>query len=195
MELPGFFFGYSGAFGELDCVLVICSIAASFGICLGAVNGSGRMVRWGVDRGELQGTMSDVDDVVPGTAWNKQAVPLAELDLRVQTVLIAAHSNQSNTGLHTNKLIRVFMNLQTDISAGRNAHEGHLQVCPSPESCAEILVVFGGTHDVRREWPWTMVAELVFLAMICIHTILPSLADTGYENISGEVKTLEIHRN
>ena len=38
-----------------------------------------------------------------------------------------------------------------------------------------------------------MVAVLVFLAMICIHTILLSLADTGYENISERVKSRSLH--
>ena len=83
LELHGFFFGYNDAFGEFVCVFVIHSITAFFGICLGAVNGSGRMVRWGIDRGKLQGTMSDVDDVMPCTEWDENTVPLAEFYLRV----------------------------------------------------------------------------------------------------------------
>ena len=126
LELHGFFFGYNDAFGEFVCVFVIHSITASFGICLGAMSGSGGMVRWCVDRGKLQGTMSDVDDVVPCTAGDKNTVPLAELDLCVQTVLIVAHANQSDSGFHANELIRVRMNFQTDIATGRNAHERHL---------------------------------------------------------------------
>lgn len=78
-ELPGCFFVYSGAFGESGYVLVIYSVAASFGICLGAMNGSGGMVRRGIDRGKLQGTMSDVDDVVPCAAWDKNTVAFTEL--------------------------------------------------------------------------------------------------------------------
>ena len=56
MELPGFFFGYSGAFGEGGYALIealICSVAASFGICLGTVNGSCGMVRRCVDGGKF----------------------------------------------------------------------------------------------------------------------------------------------
>ena len=60
------------------------------------------MVRWCVDRGELQGTMSDVDYVVPRTAGDKNTVALAELDLCVQAVLIVAHANKCNTGFHAN---------------------------------------------------------------------------------------------
>ena len=152
MEFPGFFFGYSGAFGESGYVFVIGLVAASFGICLGALNGSGGMVRWCIDRGKLQGTMSDVDDVVPYTARDENTVSLAEFDLCIQTVLIVAHANQSNSRFHANELVCVFMNLQTDIATGMNAHERHLQICSGPEGRTEILVMSGGAHDVCREW-------------------------------------------
>ena len=114
---PASSFFYNGAFGEFVCVYVIPSIAASFGVCLGTVNGSCRVVRWGIDRGKFQGTVSDVDDVVPCTAGSKNAISFAEFDLCVQAVFIVAHANQSNTGFHANELIRVFVNFQTNISA------------------------------------------------------------------------------
>ena len=130
--------------------------------------------------------MADVDDVVPCTAWNKQSISLTELYLCVQTILIAAHANQRNTCFHANELVCVRVNLQTDISAGGNTHESHLQIRSSPEGRAEILIVLGGTHDVRREWPRTMIGAacivVMSLTMICTHTILLSLADTGYVN-------------
>ena len=130
--------------------------------------------------------MADVDDVMPSAAWNKQSISLTEFYLCVQAILIVAHANQSNSRFCANELIRVWMDLQTDISAGGNTHESHLQIRSSPEGRAEILIVLGGTHDVRREWSGTMIAAaciaVMFLTMICIHTILLSVADTGYVN-------------
>ena len=130
--------------------------------------------------------MADVDDVVPRTVWDKQSIPLAELYLCVQTVFIAAHANQSSSRFYANELICVRVNLQTDISAGGNTHESHLKIRSGPEGRAEILIVLGGTHDVRREGPRSMIGAactvVIPLTMICIHTILLSLADTGYVN-------------
>ena len=141
--------------------------------------------------------MADVDDVVPCTAWNKQTISLTEFYLCVQTILIVAHANQSGSRFYANELIRVRVNLQTDISAGGNTHESYLQIRSSPEGRAEILIVLGGTHDVRREWSGTMIAAactaVMFLTMICIHTILLSIADIGYENISDVVKNRSLH--
>ena len=121
--------------------------------------------------------MADVDDIMPSAAWDKQAIPLTELYLCIQTVLIETHANQSSSRFYANELVCVRVNLQTDISAGRNTHKGHLQVCSSPESGAEILVVSDGAHDVRREWSRTMIAvaciAVVSLTMICIHMVAP----------------------
>ena len=109
--------------------------------------------------------MADVDDVMPCAAGDKKTVTLAKLNLRVQTILIVAHANQSNTCFHANELVCVRVNLQTDISAGGNTHESHLQIRSSPEGRAEILIVLGGTHDVRRDWPRTMIGAACTVVM------------------------------
>lgn len=49
------------------------------------------MMGRGIDGGELQRIVADVDDVVPCAGWNTDAVPCAQILAKAQFIRAAAH--------------------------------------------------------------------------------------------------------
>ena len=82
----------------------------------GGVDGSRRMLGRGVEGGELQGTVSQVDHVMPDTAGNEYRVTDSEGVADVRIVLSCSHSHQSPAFFHPEQLVRIRMEFQTDLT-------------------------------------------------------------------------------
>ena len=92
----------------------------------GGVDGSRRMLGRGVEGGELQGTVSQVDHVMPDTAGNEYCVTDSEGVTDVRIALSRSHSYQSPAFFHPEQLVSIRMEFQTDLTPGRNLHDGEL---------------------------------------------------------------------
>ena len=67
-------------------------------------------------------------------------------------------------------LVGGLMDFQTDVRAGRNGHNGHLQIVPCPKCGAEGIVLksFGGRVGYVWSWP-----AVVFAGRIGVGHMLP----------------------
>ena len=112
-----------------------------------------RVMRRRVDRIQLEGAVSRVDEVVPGPGGNDDGGMTVDPLPMVQLGTAAACQGHAAAAFHAEKLVGVGMDLHADIPARRDAHQGNLQVFSRPESGSEIPVGIGSlvnVHDKRH---------------------------------------------
>ena len=108
------------------------SVVGCIGIRLGAVHRSMRMVRRRINTVQLKRTASGVHQIVPYPGRNNYGVIFIKSSSEMEAVFAGAHENKSAARFTSEKLVRVRMYLQADLSADRNAHKCQLHVMPGP---------------------------------------------------------------
>lgn len=128
---------------------------------LRSVDRSPGMMRGRIDRRELQRAVPGIQNIVPCTLRNKNSISHAQPVVDIQLVSAGAHTYSCPPCFHTNELVCVGMHFHTDIAAGRNAHERHLQMASAPIGCAKILILPCCAHDIRSKWVRTVIGLTV----------------------------------
>lgn len=108
------------------------------------------MMRWSVDGGELQRIVADIDDVVPGSGWNADAVPCAEVLAEAQFIWAAAHPHGALTLFNADDVVGVLHNLKSHVGAGRYTHDRHLHEAAGPDCISIVVVLQGSIADIYR---------------------------------------------
>ncbi len=99
------------------------------------------MMRWSVDGGELQRIVADIDDVVPGSGRNADAVPCAEVLAEAQLIRAAAHSDRTLSLLNADDMIGILHDLKAHIGASRDAHDSHLHETAGPYRLSVVVIL------------------------------------------------------
>ena len=90
---------------------------------------------------------------MPGPGGNDDGGMTVDPLPMVQLRAAAACHGHAAAAFHADKLVGIGVNLHADISARRDAHQGHLQVFPRPEGGSEVPIGIGSLvniHDERR---------------------------------------------
>lgn len=103
------------------------------------------MVGRRVDGGELQRAISGIANIVPGSCRHENAIPCIQAALEIQLFLAGACTDKRLPAFHPNELVRVGVHFQTDLAAGGNIHQSHLQVASGPKCSTEVLI-FPAAH-------------------------------------------------
>ena len=143
-----------------------------FGFFLCGVDCSPGMMRGRIDRRELQRAVPGIQNIMPCTLRNKNSISHAEPMVDIQLVSAGAHTYSCPPRFHTNELVCIGMHFHTDITAGRDAHERHLQMASAPIGCAKILILPCCAHDIRSKWGRTVIGLTVtFHRTMIVHDI------------------------
>ena len=124
-------------------------VSGCFGFRPCRMNGTPRMMRGRVKRVQLQRDVARIDNVMPRSGRHKDTAVAANELPAAQMIFIVAHEHQALASGNTEKLVRVRMRLKSDFFADGNAHQRHLQMAASPQSCTEGVVLQGGLVDVH----------------------------------------------
>ena len=117
--------------------LIMCIL----GFFLCTVNCSHRMMRRRINRRQFQRTSADIDYIMPCSCRNKNAVPLTDFFLKIQIFLTITHFYHRHALLNPNQLVRILMDLQTDIRTCRDTHQCHLRITARPDFGTVICIL------------------------------------------------------
>ena len=126
------------------------------------------MMRWSVDGGELQRIVADVDDVVPGSGWNADAVPCAEVFAEAQLIWAAANPHGALTLFDADDVVGILHNLKPHVGAGRYTHDCHLHEAAGPDGISVVVVLHGFLTDIYG-------ADVVIAALSVLGTIIVAI--------------------
>jgi hypothetical protein len=87
---------------------------------------------------------------MPGSGRNKHRIPGRQTLSDIRVVTARAHFHHRTSLLDPDQLVGIFVNFKTDFTAGRNAHQRHLQMRTRPERCAKILILSSEAGDVSH---------------------------------------------
>ena len=122
--------------------------------------------------GELQRTISDVDDVVPCSGWDTYAVSGAELLFEAELIWAAAHSHGALPLLDPYDMVGILHDGKTHIGAGRYAHHGHLHEAAGPYGIKVVLVSHGSVVDIQRD---DIVVAVVSTVIFVLRTVVVAI--------------------
>lgn len=108
------------------------------------------MMRGSVDSGKFQWIVANVDDVVPCSGRNADAVPCAEVLAEAQLIWAAAHPHGALTLFDTDDVVGVLHDLKSHVRAGRYTHDCHLHEAAGPHRLAVVVVLHGFFADIYR---------------------------------------------
>ena len=82
-----------------------------------------RVMRRRVDRIQLEGAVSRVDKIVPGSGWNDDRGMTVDPLPMIQLGTAAARQSYAAAAFHADKLVGIGVDLHADIAARRDAHQ------------------------------------------------------------------------
>lgn len=131
------------------------------------------MMRWSVDGGELQRIVADVDDVVPGSGRNADAVPGTEVLAEAQLIWAAAHPHGALPLFDAYDVVGILHDLKSHVGAGWYAHDSHLHEASGPYGIAIMVVLHGFFVKVNSTYIVIAVVSVLGTVVITIHRISP----------------------
>src|SRR5215204_2063846 len=106
------------------------------------------MLRWSVERVELQVAVTGVHDVVPHPGGDDDRPVVLDVVLLVDSVLAAAELHPPRPRLDPEELVEVRVRLSADVLARRQPHDRELRVLAGVDHRAERLVLERRALDV-----------------------------------------------
>lgn len=132
------------------------------------------MMRGSVDSGKFQWIVANVDDVVPCSGWNADAVPCAEVLAEAQLIWAAAHPHGALTLFDADDVVGILHNLKPHVGAGRYTHDRHLHEAAGPDCISIVVVLQGSIADIyRADIVVTVISVLRAVIVIAIHRKIP----------------------
>ena len=125
-----------------------------------------RMLRRRVERIELQGPITDVDEIVPRACGNEKGMISFYTRDFTQSVSAIAHTDLHSAAFQADKLVNVGVHLHTDISVYGDTHQRELHIPSRPERCAEILIHIRCMIDVENKQLASIVSDFRMLAAV-----------------------------
>src|SRR5699024_718305 len=150
------------------------SVLGRIGFLVGLrlVHGAVHVLRRGVEGVDLQGHVADVGDVVPLACRDHDDVVVADLTVEGQVVLRGPHLGTPAPLLDAQELVVVLVDLEPDVVAGGDGHDGQLPVRAGPQGGAVVRVLQRRGLDVDDVGRGPVVAQVDLFA----HGVSPSQA-------------------
>ena len=136
------------------------------------MNGSFGVLRRRVNGGKHQGAVPSTQNIMPCAARHEHSISRAEVVANVQVFPARPHADKSLSAFHADELIRVRVHFHADVAAGRDAHQGHLQMMSCPKCAAEIVVMPRCARNIHNKWIAPVIGPTAVLHwMMRVHII------------------------
>lgn len=112
------------------------------GVCLGLVDAAVDVIRWGVDRVDLQRLTAVIDEVMSRAGCDHHRI--ARLNAR----FLPIEDHLPGAGQKEKHLLYVAVRLRSDFSAGWDVHHDQLPTRPREQYVSKVLIRLGLLDDV-----------------------------------------------